>query len=80
MTLRSGKNEGVTKPRGSPSTREQQRELERSLETYSCVLKKDIAEPTRRLGLEQGLTTCAMAEKLIREGLSRARGEEGAGQ
>jgi len=59
----------------SPS--EERRELEKNLESYTCTFsKRDDVDQLRNLGLEHGLTTCEMAKKLIRKGLSRARGEK----
>jgi hypothetical protein len=62
----------ASKPQQSPTSKAEQRELESALQTYNCNLGK-LSQEVRRLGLEQKLTTCGMAERLIKEGIERYR-------
>jgi hypothetical protein len=62
-------------PSRSLSQREQEQELIRANQVYNCniMLDKDLSEKVRNIGLENKLTTCDMAKKLIRDGVIRAR-------
>jgi len=65
------------KPRGSKTQREQQQELEKSLESYTCTLDKSTGARVRQLGLLRRENVCQTVSKIVNEYIDRQeRGKE----
>jgi hypothetical protein len=76
MARRINKNQGSVPPGPkSPTQREQQQELERSLERYSCVFDVKDSNQIRLLALEKGDNVCTYVRKVMREHVEEARGK-----